>query len=54
MIGCGQHCPVAKAAEVFDQLWTLLVFRELCRRLPSWFTLSHFSTVPRPAEHGTG
>lgn len=25
----GQHCPVAKAAEVFDQRWTLLVLREL-------------------------
>jgi DNA-binding HxlR family transcriptional regulator len=29
MTGYGQHCPVAKAAEVFDQRWTLLVLREL-------------------------
>lgn len=29
MSGYGQHCPVAKAAEVFDQRWTLLVLREL-------------------------
>lgn len=29
MVGYGQHCPVAKAAEVFDQRWTLLVLREL-------------------------
>lgn len=25
----GQYCPIAKAAEVFDQRWTLLVIREL-------------------------
>lgn len=25
----GQHCPVAKAAEIFDERWTLLVIREL-------------------------
>lgn len=29
MGGYGQHCPVAKAAEVLDQRWTLLVLREL-------------------------
>lgn len=29
MSGYGQHCPVAKAAEIFDQRWTLLVLREL-------------------------
>ncbi len=29
MTGYGQHCPVAKAAEVLDQRWTLLVVREL-------------------------
>lgn len=29
MAGYGQFCPVAKAAEVFDQRWTLLVLREL-------------------------
>lgn len=29
MHGYGQFCPVAKAAEVFDQRWTLLVIREL-------------------------
>lgn len=29
MTGYGQHCPVAKAAEVLDQRWTLLVLREL-------------------------
>lgn len=27
--GYGQFCPVAKAAEVFDERWTLLVIREL-------------------------
>ena len=27
--GYGQFCPIAKAAEVFDQRWTLLVLREL-------------------------
>lgn len=25
----GQYCPIAKAAEIFDQRWTLLVLREL-------------------------
>lgn len=25
----GQYCPIAKAAEVFDQRWTLLIIREL-------------------------
>lgn len=25
----GQYCPIAKAAEVFDQRWTLLVIREM-------------------------
>lgn len=29
MDGYGQFCPIAKAAEVFDQRWTLLVLREL-------------------------
>lgn len=29
MTGYGQFCPIAKAAEVFDQRWTLLVLREL-------------------------
>lgn len=29
MGGYGQFCPIAKAAEVFDQRWTLLVLREL-------------------------
>lgn len=29
MSGYGQHCPVAKAAEVLDRRWTLLVLREL-------------------------
>jgi DNA-binding HxlR family transcriptional regulator len=29
MSGYGQFCPVAKAAEVLDQRWTLLVVREL-------------------------
>lgn len=29
MDGYGQYCPIAKAAEVFDQRWTLLVIREL-------------------------
>lgn len=29
MGGYGQHCPVAKAAEVLDGRWTLLVLREL-------------------------
>lgn len=29
MPGYGQFCPVAKAAEVLDQRWTLLVVREL-------------------------
>jgi len=29
MTGYGQHCPVAKAAEVLDRRWTLLVLREL-------------------------
>lgn len=29
MGGYGQHCPVAKAAEVLDQRWTLLVLREM-------------------------
>ena len=29
MTGYGQHCPVAKAAEILDQRWTLLVLREL-------------------------
>ena len=29
MSGYGQYCPVAKAAEVIDQRWTLLVIREL-------------------------
>jgi DNA-binding HxlR family transcriptional regulator len=29
MEGYGQFCPVAKAAEVLDQRWTLLVLREL-------------------------
>lgn len=29
MSGYGQHCPVAKAAEVLDGRWTLLVLREL-------------------------
>jgi DNA-binding HxlR family transcriptional regulator len=27
--GYGQYCPVAKAAELIDQRWTLLVIREL-------------------------
>lgn len=29
MDGYGQFCPIAKAAEVFDRRWTLLVLREL-------------------------
>lgn len=29
MDGYGQFCPIAKAAEVFDQRWTLLVLREM-------------------------
>lgn len=29
MTGYGQYCPVAKAAEVLDQRWMLLVGREL-------------------------
>ncbi|SFF38527.1 winged helix-turn-helix transcriptional regulator [Blastococcus tunisiensis] len=29
MTGYAQFCPVAKAAEVFDQRWTLLVLREM-------------------------
>ena len=29
MSGYGQFCPVAKAAEILDQRWTLLVLREL-------------------------
>ena len=28
-IGYGQYCPVAKAAELIDQRWTLLIIREL-------------------------
>lgn len=29
MTGYGQHCPVAKAAEILDQRWSMLVLREL-------------------------
>jgi DNA-binding HxlR family transcriptional regulator len=29
MSGYGQFCPVAKAMEVLDERWTLLVVREL-------------------------
>ncbi|MFP3915519.1 MAG: winged helix-turn-helix transcriptional regulator [Actinomycetota bacterium] len=29
MSGYGQHCPVAKAAEILDGRWTILVLREL-------------------------
>lgn len=29
MDGYGQFCPIAKAAEVFDRRWTLLVLREM-------------------------
>ena len=31
MSGYGQFCPVAKAMEVLDERWTLLVVRELLR-----------------------
>lgn len=30
MIGYSQFCPVAKAAEVFDDRWTPIIMRELC------------------------
>ena len=29
MSGCGQFCPVAKAMELLDERWTVLVVREL-------------------------
>jgi len=30
MSGYGQYCPIAKAAEVLGEKWTILILRELC------------------------
>ena len=34
MSGYGQFCPVAKAMELLDERWTMLVVRELLAVLP--------------------
>ena len=43
MSGYGQFCPVAKAMELLDERWTMLVVREL---------LLGSTTLQRPAPRG--
>jgi hypothetical protein len=60
MSGYGQFCPVAKAMEVLDERWTMLVVRErgnggvridapsnIRRSIPEWFGQGIFADVPR-------
>jgi DNA-binding HxlR family transcriptional regulator len=62
MSSYGQFCPVAKAMELLDERWTMLVVRERLEgsrhfnalrrgvpRMSPWLKLSAFAPVPRPA-----